>query len=119
MTKTDIIFFPSASRTATVSSSDALAGKGAYIVLDMTVVSGTPSITFKVEGKDELSGNYYTILESSAITTVSTNVLQVYSGITETANVSASSVLPKSWRVTVTHSTTDAVTYSVGASTIE
>lgn len=118
MTKTDIIFLPSAARTATLSSSYAYAGTGAHIVLDMTAVSGTPSITFQVEGKDELSGKYYPILVSAAITTVSTNVLQVHPAVVETANVSTSSILPKSWRVTVTHSTADAVTYSVGASTI-
>ncbi len=119
MIKSDITVFSSASRTATVSSPDLYAGKGAHVVLDMTAVSGTPSITVTIEGKDNVSGKYYPILVSGAITAVSTNVLQVYPGVAETANVNESSFLPTNWRITVTHSTTDAVTYSVGASVID
>ncbi len=117
--KSDITVLPSASRTATISSSDIFAGNGAHIVLDMTAVSGTPSITFTVEGKDKISGKYYPILTSATITTVSTNVIQVYPGIPAVANVTESSILPTNWRITVTHSTADAVTYSVGASTVQ
>lgn len=116
--KSDITILPSASRTATTTSTDIIAGVGAHIVLDMTAVSGTPSITYTVQGKDKVSGKYYNILTSAAITTVSTNIIQVYPGIPETANVSESSILPGTWRVIVTHSTADAVSYSVGASTV-
>lgn len=108
--------FASAARTATVSSSDItnLGGKGVVVILDVTASADSPSITLKVEGKDPVSAKYYDILESAAVTGTSTNVYRVYPGLTAAANLTVSDVIPKTFRITMTHSDADSITYSVG-----
>ena len=91
--------------------------RGAIIVLDMTSV-GTGNVTLSVQGKDALSGKYYTIFTGAAISTNSTNVYTIYPGATATANVAVSYPLPRTWRVTVTANNANATTYTVGASLI-
>lgn len=108
----------SAARTATVSSADItnLGGEGITVVLDVTASAATPSITLKIEGKDDLSGKYYTILESAAVTGTSTNVYRVHPMLTAAANLIAKDIMPKTFRITMTHSDADSITYSVGYS---
>jgi hypothetical protein len=89
--------------------------RGVIVVLDMTVV-GTGSVTLSIQGKDTVSGKYYTLLAGAAVTTNSTNVYTVYPGVPATANVSANSPLPRTWRVLVTANNANATTYTVGAS---
>lgn len=108
----------SAARTATTNSADLVNynGRGVVVVLDVTAFAATPTITLTVEGKDPVSGGYYTILSGAAINVAGTsrNVYVVYPGVTETANVDASHPLPRTFRITVTHGDADSVTYSVG-----
>lgn len=92
-------------------------GRGVVVVLDMTVV-GTGSVTLHVQGKDSASGKYYDLLVGAAVTTNSTNVYTVYPGNTVAANVSGSTVLPRTWRVHVVANNANATTYTVGASVI-
>lgn len=89
--------------------------RGAKVVLDMTAV-GTGSVTLTIQGKDAVSGKYYTLLAGAAVTTNSTNVYEVYPGVTAVANVSASTALPRTWRVSVTANNANPTTYTVGAS---
>ena len=110
----------SAARTATVSSLDILndlAG-GVHVVLDVTAVVDTPSVVLKIEAKDPASGEYYTLLAGAAVTTVSTNIYKVYPGLTASVNAIVSDVVPKTFRVTLTHADTDSITYSVGYSLV-
>lgn len=118
--QSEITLLESAARTTSVNSVDFtnVFFKGGHFVVDVTSTSLTPSITVSIQGKDELSGKYYDILVSAAITTVGTTVLRVYPGISSTANLSASDVLPKKYRVKVTHADADSITYSVGASLV-
>lgn len=89
---------------------------GVKVVIDLTVnAGGLGSITATIQGKDPLSGKYYTVLASAALTGVATTVLTVYPGIAVSANVSASDVLPRTWRVLVTANNANPVTYTVGA----
>lgn len=119
-TNRKLTVFASAARTATANSSDLpnSDSRGAHIVIDVSAVSATPSVTFKVQGKDPLSGSYYDILTSAAITATGTTVLKVYPGITAAANVAVSDVLPQVWRVRAEHGDADSITYSVSASLI-
>ena len=87
-------------------------------MIDVTAISATPSVTFTIQGKDDLSGKYYTILASAAITGTGTTVLRVYPGLTAAANLTANDVLPGTWRLITTHGDADSITYSVGASLI-
>lgn len=111
----NITAIATASRTATNNSGIIInSGKGCNIVIDMTAITATGSVTFKMEGYDPTSGKYYTILESAAVTTVSTNVLKILPSITEVANETISNSLPQNIRVTATHLNAVAMTYSVG-----
>lgn len=117
----DVTVLASAARTATIDSADQsnTKGKGLHVVIDVTAIVTAPSITVKIQGKDALSGKYYDILVSAAISTVSTTILKVYPALTAAANSIANDILPKSWRVRVEHANADSITYSVGASVIE
>jgi hypothetical protein len=89
--------------------------RGVIVVLDMTVV-GTGSVTLTIQGEDTVSGKFYTLLAGAAVITNSTNVYTVYPGVPVSANVSANSPLPRTWRVLVTANNANATTYTVGAS---
>ena len=94
--------------------------RGLKIVADITAITGTaPTLVVTLQGKDAVSGKYYTILASAAIVAISTVVLTVYPGLLAAANVTANDILPKGWRIiTVVGGTTPAVTATVSASLI-
>ncbi len=110
----------SAARTTTTNSADFTNynARGAHFFIDVTAVTATPSITVNIQGKDPVSGTYYNLLTSVAITTVSTAVLKLYPGIGAVANAAAADILPRTYRVSVTHADADSITYSVGASLV-
>lgn len=116
----DVTLLASAARTATTNSGDQTnsGARGLHLVIDATAASATPSVVFTIQGKDAVSGAYYTILASAAVTGISTTVLRVYPGLTASANAIANDVLPKTWRLLATHADADSLTYSVGASLI-
>ena len=94
--------------------------KGIKVVVDITALAGTaPTVTVTIEGKDQASGKYYTLLASAALSATGTVILTVYPGVTVTANVSASDVLPKTWRVrTAGGGTITNASFTVGATLI-
>lgn len=108
--------FPSAANTASQDSGDFTnpGCKGVVLVIKITAGAGL-SLTFTIQGKDPVSGAYYTILASSALTGTGTTVLRVYPGLTASANVTADDVLPRTWRVDVNAGNNTSATYSVGA----
>lgn len=61
-------------RTASNVSDDQtnLYGRGAHVSINMATVPGTDTVTFHVEGKNPLTGYYYTILASTAIVAAET-----------------------------------------------
>jgi len=110
----------SAARTATVSTSDITnyGGHGLLVFFDSTASAATPSIVMTIEGKDPASGKYYTILASAAITGTATNVYRVDPLLTAATNTIAKDLLPRTFRITMTHSDADSITYSVGYSIV-
>lgn len=108
----------SAARTATVSSADITNynGKGITVILDVTAKGTAPSITLKIQQKDPASGKYIDLITSAAVTTVSTNTYRVFPNLTAAANLTANATLGKTFRITMTHSNADSITYSVGYS---
>lgn len=116
----EVAVFTSAARTASVNSADQnnLYGRGAVIIINVTAKGSAPSVVFTVKGKSSLDGGYYTILASAAITNTGTTVLRVYPGLTAGANVTASDVLPRVWRVEAVAGNGDSLTYSVSANFI-
>ncbi len=65
-----------------------------------TFGSGASAITVTLQGRDPVSGTYYTILQSASLTANTFAILSVFPGFATTANVSANDVLPRTWRVT-------------------
>lgn len=108
----------SAAGASTVNGADQTNynGRGAQIVVDITVATAM-TLTINIQGKDAISGKYYTILSSAAFATVSTNQLTVYPGSAVTANVSIPMPLPRIWRIQAVVTGTS-VTATVGASVI-
>ena len=93
---------------------------GIVLVVNITAITGTsPTLTVTIQGKDAASGQYYTILASTALTTTGTTVLRVFPALTASANATANDVLPPTWRVLYAiGGTTPAVTATVGANLI-
>lgn len=116
----EITVFASAAYTASQNSADLSNpyARGAVIVIDATASAATPSVVFTVVGKSTLGSDYYTILASAAITGAGTTVLRIYPGLTASANVTASDVLPAVWRVQAVAGDADSLTYSVSANYI-
>lgn len=94
--------------------------KGAYVVVDITAITGTgPTLTVTLQGKDEVSGKYFTVLASAALNATGTTVLRVYPGLTAAANTVANDVMPLQWRIkTDIGGTGPAVTATISAFTI-
>lgn len=92
-----------------------LGRRGLKLVIDAPGGTGTIQVT--IQGKDLLSGKYYTILASAALAVGTTTVLTVYPGAPVAANLSANDVLPTTWRVSVVIAT-NPVTATVGGSEI-
>jgi len=107
----------SAARTATASSADQVNynGRMLSVVINVSALADTPSVVPTIEGKDPISGTYYTILTGAAIVATGITVLRVAPGITPVANVAVADMVPRTFRVTMTHADTDSITYSVAA----
>ncbi|MHB8388156.1 MAG: hypothetical protein ACYDBH_01085 [Acidobacteriaceae bacterium] len=103
--------------SAGTNSADLVNGvnRGVTLFINVSVMTGTsPTLTVTIEGKDPVSGQYYTILESAALDAVGFSTLTVYPGVAVTANQTASAPLPQNWRVTTAVAgTTPAVTATV------
>ncbi len=86
--------------------------RSAVVVIDITALTGT-SVVVTVQGKDPLSGKYYTILASAALNGTGTTVLRIDPSLTASANLIAADVMPRTWRVITTH-TAVTITATVG-----
>jgi hypothetical protein len=74
-----------------------------------------------VDGYDPVSGKYYNLITSAALTDSGapyTRVLRVGQGLTASANLTVLDVLPSTIRVTMTHGDADSITYSVAATLV-
>lgn len=117
---TSAIVLASAARTATVNSADFsnYNFKGLHLTVNVSSITATPSIVVNLQGKDPISGTYYTLLSSTAITATGLTVLKICPGIAPIVNRATSDILPLTWRVNVTHGDADPITYSIGASLV-
>lgn len=91
---------------------------GLQLGVNITAITGTtPTLTVFIDGYDDASDTWYALLTSAALSATGFTLLTVYPAATAVANVSASQVLPKTWRVRYAIAgTTPAVTATIGAS---
>ncbi len=117
---TEETILASVARTADEDSADFTNdnARGIKVVIDVTVDPALASVVFTIEGKDPVSGKYYGLLTSAAIAAVGTTVLTVYPGLTAVANITATDVLPTTYRVSANHADADSITYSVSGALI-
>jgi len=110
----------STARIATNNSGDLTNSghAGCHVIIDVTAISATPSVVPTVQGKDSVSGKYYTLLVGAAITATGTTVLRVHPNLTPAANLTVNDILPSKFRILMTHADADSITYSVGVSLV-
>ena len=116
----DLTLLASTARTATTVSPDQINynGKSIIVVFDITAVPTIETVTLTIQGKDALSGKYFTILAGAAQVAVTTVTMRVGLGLTAAANLDANGIIPRTFRVNVVHSAAGSFTYSVGASLV-
>ena len=109
-------FLPSAARTTTQTSDDIGTSpfRGVEVVFDVTANAVACSTVVTIDGKDEASGAWKTILTGAAVTGVTTNRYRIYPGLTAAANVDVSAPLPSKIRIVLTAGNANSATYSVG-----
>jgi hypothetical protein len=111
--------YASAARTTTPDTMEYELPSGVqagHFVLDVTAVASTPSLVFKVEGVDRVSGKVYSILTGAAVATAVTTVYRVGPGLTAATNLVANDYLPPYIRFTVTHGNANSATYTLSGS---
>lgn len=88
--------------------------RGIKVFIDCTAASDTPSVTFTIQERDPIGGDYKDILTSAAVTATITSpvVLTVYPGCVAVANTVLNEPLPREWRLKATHADGDSITYS-------
>ena len=113
----DTILAP-ATKTATYTSPDK--NKTGYstvvVLMNVTAVPGVTTLTLTIQGKDA-HGNYYTLCSSIASATTGYVVLTAGTGAFNVINSTCNVVLPDTWNVVVTHSTTGSFTYGIDYNT--
>lgn len=117
----EVTVLASAARVSTTASPDQTNynARGVILILDITAVPSIETVTLTIQGKDALSGKYYTLLAGAVQVAVATIAMRVYPGLIAVGNLTASDALPRTWRANVVHSASGSFTYSVGASYIQ
>lgn len=89
---------------ATVTSNPITLGAGANLscYYAQTSHTGTPSVTWAIQGQVPTTTNYYSIITSAAVTADSTSILSIGTGILPSANLGANQVVPPVIRLSVT-----------------
>lgn len=94
-----------AAGTVNSASQNNVANLGVVCTFQQTAISGTPSITFAIQGFDAATGTWNTLNTSSTITTSTTNIYTtwVYPGAVAADAPSNGTLkgisLPRTWRV--------------------
>jgi hypothetical protein len=110
----------SAQAAGTVTSADQTNynGHGVQLGINITALGAATTVTVTIQGKDAVSGTYYTILASAALATTGFTRLSVFPGLGVSTNSSANDVLPRTWRVSVVVGGSNTATATIGASVL-
>ena len=96
-----IAYGPQTTNTSSTDQTNTNA-RGVSVFIKTGAFAGDASaITVSVEGKDTISGSYYTILASSSLLANSFYVMEVYPSLLPVTNSIASALLPYNWRVSI------------------
>lgn len=87
--------------------------RGCILVCAVTAVAAG-TIAVSIQGKDLISGQYYTLFTGAAVATAVTTVYQVYPAST-VSSASYNGPLPTIWRVMVTAVNANPITYTCAA----
>ena len=114
----DVIALASAVRSATNSTDLVNPGaSGVIVTLDITVVPGTDTITPSWTYKDPASGKFVA-LGAAGGAQVGTGTFRwlIYPAVAANASFTAviAANIPRTWRITITHSAASNFTYSLG-----
>ena len=111
------VFAPSAARTTTESfeASPNNSPTGLFVVNITAGATASDTITVNIEGYDEASQTWYTILQSAALDAVASTILRVGMDYTAASNTAAKEFLPRRFRVRVVKNNATSITYSIGA----
>jgi hypothetical protein len=90
--------------------------RGLILVVNVSAVAAG-TIAVSVQGKDPVSGIYYTLFTGPAVATPITTTYQVYPGSTPSASA-YNGPLPTIWRVMVTAVNALPISYTAGAALI-
>lgn len=107
-----------AATAQTVNSPDIVNiwGTAGKFFVNVSAATGTsPTTQVTIQGKDSVSGTYYTILAGAALSGVTTAVMTVGKGLTAASNTVANDFLPAVFRFSVTYGgTTPTIAGTIG-----
>lgn len=114
-----ITYLSAAARTSTPAAQSVqfnTVARGVTIFINVTAVTATPDLVVTLEATDPVATTVVTpLLVSASIVTTGLYRLTLYPGIAPVANVAASDVLPRTWRIKAVHGDADSITYSIYA----
>lgn len=92
---------PSGTFSSTFASSDIYnpAAKCTQIMINVASLTGQPAMEPHIQGKDQVTGNYYDILVGKVLTDLGENYLTVCQGSENVPNLVAGTMLPIYYRV--------------------
>lgn len=110
----------SAARTSSPSATDQtmFGGIAVIVYVNITVLTATGTLQTVIEGKDPVSGVYFTLLQSAAETTTGLKIYRVDPRLTDSAGLIAATTMPRIFRIRNVHGNAVSITYSVSVDTV-
>lgn len=112
------IALASALRTVTTATADILNvnNKGVMVFLNVTAASGTGGLQVRIQCKDPISGTYTGMNAAPAAVIATGHTVYLFGPLnTSGSNITVyNGILPRTWRISVTHGDSSNYTYSVG-----
>lgn len=119
MANRQVTVLASAIRTASVTTITNLVSsdnpEAVIYTINVTLDAASAIITPVIQGFDALGEVWTTILTGAAIAATGTTQLRFGIGLPVTTNLSANHAIPSRFRLVITATDSDALTYSVGA----
>ena len=113
---------PNAARTVTEVSAlqTNFNARGLFLFIVVDTIVATPSVTPVVHARQDTNGAYETIWQApAAITAPGSYTYMLYPGVASGGGTSltamASMIIPRKWRLQMTHNDPDSITYGVDA----